>query len=299
MMYSAWILLHAYQNNEEVLLFLLLNLKPYMKMNLDIAKKALAATGIALFISCSTVPLTGRKQLNLVSESSMQEQAALSYRALLADPNTKVVKGTSNAQMVQRVGNKIAQSVESYMRANGMADQINFAWEFNLIEDDQVNAWCMPGGKVAFYTGILPVTQNEAGLAAVMGHEVAHAIAGHSRERASNTYAAQLLGASVGVATSGRSQLTQVMVSQLYGVGSQVALLKYSRGQESEADRMGLIFMAMAGYDPQETTGFWQRMASRAGGNSTPEFLSTHPSNDRRIADINKHLPEAMQYYNK
>lgn len=255
--------------------------------------------GIALLVSCSTVPLTGRKQLSLVSESSMQEQAALSYKELLADPKTKVVKGTSNAQMVQRVGNKIAQAVESYLRSNGLADQMSFAWEFNLIDEDQVNAWCMPGGKVAIYTGILPVTQTEAGLAAVMGHEVAHAVAGHSRERASNTYAAQLIGASAGVAISGKSQLTQVMVSQLYGVGSQVALLKYSRNQESEADKMGLIFMAMAGYNPQEAVGFWQRMASRASGNSTPEFLSTHPSDDRRIADINKSLPEALKYYNK
>ncbi len=254
---------------------------------------------MAVCVSCSTVPLTGRKQLSLVSESTMQQQAALAYKDLLADPNTKVVKGNSNAQMVQRVGNKIAQAVENYMKANGMADQVNFAWEFNLIDDSQVNAWCMPGGKVAVYTGILPVTQNEAGLATVMGHEVAHAIAGHSRERASNTFAAQLVGVGVGVATSGKSQLTQVMVSQLYGVGSQVALLKYSRGQESEADRLGLIFMAMAGYNPQESVGFWERMDSRAGGNSQPEFLSTHPSNERRIADINKHLPEALGYYNK
>lgn len=269
------------------------------KMNLSTVKLGFVLFVLALVVACSTVPLTGRRQLNLVSESEMQQQAALAYSQLLADPNTKVVRGTANAQMVQNVGNRIAQAVETYMKQNGLSDQVNFAWEFNLIEEDQVNAWCMPGGKVAFYTGILPVTQTEAGLATVMGHEVAHAVAGHSRERASNTYAAQLLGAGVGVATSGRSQLTQVMVSQLYGVGSQVALLKYSRGQESESDRLGLIFMAMAGYDPAEAPKFWERMDARAGGNQQPEFLSTHPSNTSRISEINKRLPEAYEYYKK
>jgi len=254
---------------------------------------------ILFFCACSTVPLTGRKQLSLVDDKTMQQQASLAYKDLLKDPKTKVVKGTSNAQMVQRVGKKIAQAVETYLQRNGYADQYQFSWEFNLIDDAQVNAWCMPGGKVAVYTGIIPVTQTEAGLATVMGHEIAHAIARHSAERASNVLAAQGIGVGVGLASSKQSQLTQALIGQLYGVGSQVALLKYSRNQESEADRMGLTFMAMAGYNPNEATAFWQRMASKAGGQKPPEFLSTHPSDERRIADIQRLIPEAMQYYKK
>lgn len=252
---------------------------------------------LLLAASCSTVPLTGRKQLSLVDDKVMQQQATLAYRDLLKSPKTKVVKGTSNAQMVQNVGNKIARAVEAYLKQNGYANQYQFSWEFNLIDDQQVNAWCMPGGKVAVYTGILPVTQNEAGLATVMGHEVAHAIARHSSERASNTMLAQGVGAGVGMATSKNSQLTQLAINQLYGIGSQVALLKYSRNQESEADRMGLTFMAMAGYNPKDAVGFWQRMASKAGGNKPPEFLSTHPSDQTRIANIQKLIPEAMKHY--
>lgn len=254
---------------------------------------------LIFFAGCSTVPLTGRKQLSLVDDKTMQQQASLAYRDLLKDPKTKVVKGTANAQLVQNVGVKIARAVESYLQQHGYANEYQFSWEFNLIDDAQVNAWCMPGGKVAVYTGILPVTQTEAGLATVMGHEIAHAIAKHSSERASNVMAAQGLGVGVGLATSKKSQLTQIMVSQLYGVGSQVALLKYSRNQESEADRMGLTFMAMAGYNPNDATSFWQRMASKAGGQKPPEFLSTHPSDERRIADIQKLVPEAMKYYKK
>jgi len=254
---------------------------------------------ILFFCACSTVPLTGRKQLSLVGDKTMQQQASLAYKDLLKDPKTKVVKGTSNAQMVQRVGKKIAQAVETYLQRNGYANQYQFSWEFNLIDDAQVNAWCMPGGKVAVYTGIIPVTQTEAGLATVMGHEIAHAIARHSAERASNVLAAQGIGVGVGLASSKQSQLTQALIGQLYGVGSQVALLKYSRNQESEADRMGLTFMAMAGYNPNEATAFWQRMASKASGQKPPEFLSTHPSDARRIADIKRLIPEAMPYYKK
>lgn len=268
-------------------------------MNWNRSKKIGTVLLAVFFAACSTVPLTGRRQLSLVDDKQMQQQASLAYRDLLNSPKTKVVKGTSNAQLVQNVGNKIARAVESYLQQNGYADEFQFNWEFNLIDEQQVNAWCMPGGKVAVYTGILPVTQTEAGLATVMGHEVAHAIARHSSERASNTLAAQGLGVGVGLATSKKSQITQLAVSQLYGLGSQVALLKYSRNQESEADRMGLTFMAMAGYNPNEAIGFWERMASKAGGQKPPEFLSTHPSDDRRIADIQKLIPEAMKHYNK
>ncbi len=252
--------------------------------------------------SCATVPLTGRRQLSLVNEGEIQQQAALAYRDFLGDSKTKVVKGTSQAQLVQQVGKNIAGAVTRFLQENGYGDQYNFDWEFNLINEDQINAWCMPGGKVAVYTGILPVTKNEAGLATVMGHEVAHAIAKHSAERMSQSIVAQAGGVAVDVATAEKSNTTRAVVNTAYGLGGQLALLSYSRGQESEADRLGLVFMAMAGYDPNEAVGFWERMAQAkqaGGGGAPPEFLSTHPSDARRINDIKRLIPEAQSYYKK
>lgn len=261
--------------------------------------KYLALLLIALIVSaCATVPLTGRRQLSLVDERGIQEQATLAYKEFLGDPKTKVVRGTAQAQTVQRVGNKIAQAVTRFLQDSGHGDQYNFNWEFNLINEDQINAWCMPGGKVAVYTGILPVTKTEAGLATVMGHEIAHAIAKHAAERMSQTLAAQVGGAAVDVATSERSSTTRAVINTAYGLGGQLALLSYSRNQEIEADRLGLVFMAMAGYDPHEAVGFWERMAqAKQGGGAPPEFLSTHPSDARRIMNIQKLLPEALTYY--
>ncbi len=260
------------------------------------------ATALVAVSSCTTVPLTGRTRLNLVDESQLQEQAAIGYSQLLSDPATKVVStNNTNAQMVKRVGQKIAAAVTQYMNQNGMGSQIaNYRWEYNLIESKEVNAWCMPGGKIAIYTGILPVTKDEAGLATVMGHEVAHAIAQHSAERASQMQAAQIGGAAVGVATSGKSSATQAIFNQIYGIGGQLTILKFSRNQELEADRMGLAFMAMAGYNPSSATGFWQRMAQASAGSAKPPvFLSTHPTDNDRIAKIQAALPEAMKYYKK
>lgn len=267
-------------------------------------KKILKYTSLALIVAimvgCSTVPLSGRKQLSLVSDDQIQQQAAVAYKEFLGDPNTKVVTGTSDATRVKQVGNKIAAAVNQYLKAEGLADQFNFNWEFNLVESSDVNAWCMPGGKVAVYTGILPFTANEAGLATVMGHEVAHAIARHSMEQMSNQYALQVGAQVLGVATSGKSSIVQGLVNNAYGIGGQLALLKYSRGNESEADQLGLMFMAMAGYNPESAVSFWQRMASaKSQANSTPEFLSTHPSDARRITDIQKLIPEAMKYYKR
>lgn len=254
----------------------------------------------AFAVSCATVPLTGRRQLSLVDEAEIQQQASLAYREFLGDSKTKVVKNTAQAKQVQQVGSKIASAVTRFLNDNGFGDQYNFNWEFSLIEENTVNAWCMPGGKVAIYTGILPVTKNEAGLATVMGHEIAHAIAKHSSERMSQQIAAQVGGAAVGVATAERSSTTQAVINTAYGLGGQLALLNYSRNQELEADRLGLVFMAMAGYDPNEAVGFWQRMAqAKEGGQAPPEFLSTHPSDARRINSISKLIPEAMEYYNK
>lgn len=253
----------------------------------------------AVLASCSTVPVSGRRQLSLVSDDQIQEQAAVAYKEFLTDSKTKVVTGTSNAALVKNVGNKIAAAVNRYLTAEGIAQQFNFNWEFNLVESSDVNAWCMPGGKVAVYTGILPFTANEAGLATVMGHEIAHAIARHSMEQMSNQYAVQVGAQVLGVATSGKSSMLQGLVNNAYGIGGQLALLKYSRSNESEADQLGLVFMAMAGYNPESAVSFWERMASAKAASSTPEFLSTHPSDARRINDIQKLIPKAMEYYKK
>jgi predicted Zn-dependent protease len=254
---------------------------------------------LAIIISCATVPLTGRKQFSLVGDDQINTSAAQSYRQLLSDPSTKVITGTRDAQSVKRVGDKLAVTIESYLKTNGYGDQYNFKWEFNLIQSSEVNAWCMPGGKVAVYSGILPITMDDAGLATVMGHEIGHAIARHSAERISHQMAAQAGGALVGVAASDKSQATQTIVNQLYGVGGQLVLLKYSRSQESEADRLGLTFMAMAGYDPNNAVSFWQRMAAQNKNGAPPEFLSTHPADATRIQDIKNRIPEAMKYYHK
>ena len=259
---------------------------------------ALAIAGV-MFYACSTVPLTGRSQLSLVNDDQVNPAAAASYRQLLSDPATKVVTTGTDAQRVKRIGGQLAAAIEKYLNANGYANQYNFQWEFNLIQSPEVNAWCMPGGKVAVYSGLLPVSQTDAGLAVVMGHEIGHAIAKHSAERMSHEMLVQAGGAAVGAATGGKSQVTQAIVSQAYGLGGQVALLKYSRNQESEADRLGLTFMAMAGYDPNAAVSFWQRMAAQNKGGSPPEFLSTHPSDATRIANLRNLIPEAMKYYKK
>lgn len=256
------------------------------------------ATALLAISSCSTVPLTGRSRLSLVDESQLQQQAAIGYAQLLSDPQTKVVSANNaNAAMVKRVGQKIAGAVTQYMNQNGLGSQIaNYKWEYNLIESKEVNAWCMPGGKIAIYTGILPVTKDEAGLATVMGHEVAHAIAQHSAERASTALAAQGVGAAVGVASSNSKYADYINAA--YGIGGQLTILKFSRNQELEADKMGLAFMAMAGYNPSTATGFWQRMAQASSSSQKPPaFLSTHPSDESRIAQIQRALPEAMKYY--
>lgn len=256
-------------------------------------------TLIIIFYSCSTVPLTGRKQLSVVDDSQINQAAAQSYRELLSSPQTTVVTSTSDAERVKRVGRQLANAIERYLKSNGYANQYNFNWEFNLIKSKEVNAWCMPGGKVAVYSGILPITQNDAGLATVMGHEIGHAIARHSAERISQQMFAQGIGSAIGVAANNSSSALVNIVNQSYGTVGQLALLHYSRAQETEADRLGLTFMAMAGYDPHQAITFWERMAAQGGGQQQPEFLSTHPADATRIANIKARIPEAMKYYNK
>jgi predicted Zn-dependent protease len=263
--------------------------------------KLMAVASVLLVAySCTTVPLSGRNRLSFVNESEMQTAAAQSYTTLLKDPSTKVLNN-ADAARVKRIGQQIATAVTRYMNANGHAAAIQgFKWEFNLIDSKEINAWCMPGGKVAVYSGILPVTKDDAGLATVMGHEIAHAVAQHSSERASKSAVAEGLGGLLGAATGGKSATTQQVISQVYGISAQgFYLLPNSRTQELEADHLGLIFMAMAGYNPSSAVSFWQRMASAsASSQKPPEFLSTHPADATRIAQIQKDLPEANKYLN-
>lgn len=261
-------------------------------------KKKLVLGAILLAIySCATVPLTGRKQLSLVDDTQINQSAAQSYSQLLSDPKTVVVNSGTDVQRVKRVGGQLSRAIEGYLKTNGFGDQYSFKWEFNLIKSNEVNAWCMPGGKVAVYSGLMPLAKTDAELATVMGHEIGHAIARHSAERVSQQMAVQGIGGAVSVASSTKSEGTQNIINSLYGVGGQLALLKYSRDQESEADRLGLTFMALAGYDPHAALSFWQNMAAQNKGGAPPELLSTHPADATRIADIQKRIPEAMKYY--
>lgn len=246
---------------------------------------------------CKKVPITGRSQTILIGDSAINKMAAQQYNQVL--DQSRVLTNTANADMVEEVGEKIENAVKRFMKAQGLyADIENWKWEYALIDQNAANAWCMPGGKVAFYTGILPMTKDETGMAVVMGHEIAHAIAKHGAERMSTGMLAQGLsvGAAIAGSASGMTPQAQQTFNQAIGLGSQLGMLSFSRKHESEADRLGLIFMAMAGYDPREATEFWKRMAKQ-GGQKPPEFLSTHPSNETRIADIKSHLPEALRYY--
>lgn len=255
---------------------------------------------LALFLfSCTAVPLTGRSSLNLVSDSQVATMGYQQYSDVLK--KAKLSNDAAKVQMVRRVGGRIAAAAESFLRESGAgADVALYKWEFNLIEDDKtVNAWCMPGGKVAVYTGILPITKDETGLAVVVGHEVAHAIAKHGNERLSQALLVQLGGIGLSAALSTQAAATQEIFQQLYGVGTSVGyMLPYSRLQENEADRIGLVLMAKAGYDPRAAISLWQRMNAQGGGR-TVEFLSTHPAPENRITRIQSLMPEAMRYYQK
>lgn len=249
--------------------------------------------------ACATVPVTNRSQLALISNAEIIPLSFENYKQVLEEGTLS--KDVQKTAMIKRVGSRIEKAVEDYMAQNNMSDQLDgFEWEFNLLQDDStVNAWCMPGGKVAFYTAILPICKDETGVAVVMGHEVAHAIANHGRERMSQQMALNGI-LSIGAATTGETQnRVDDILLQAVGAASPLGMLKFSRDQESEADHIGLIFMAMAGYDPGKAPAFWERMSSMAGGQEPPEFLSTHPSHTTRIEDLKKWLPEAEKYYKK
>ena len=253
-----------------------------------------------LFYACKTVPVTGRKQLNLVPNSMIQAMAFSQYDSVVKVSPT-LSQNDERAQLVTTVGTKIQQAVETYMLQNNMSKDLrNFKWEYNTINENIVNAWCMPGGKVVVYTGLLPVTQNETALAVVMGHEIAHAIARHGNERMSAGLLIGLGGLVLEEALKEKKQETQALFLSLYMVGSNLALaLPNSRMQESEADKLGLIFMSMAGYNPEEAVPFWQRMAAINTGEKLPQFLSTHPSDESRIKKLSELIPAIKSAYYK
>lgn len=256
-------------------------------------KKALSILTIVLFaVACSTNPFTGKKTLALVPNSQILPMAFQQYDQFLSEH--KVIKNTADARMITSIGQKISVAAERYLTANGYAGYLkDYAWDYNLVEDPAVNAWCMPGGKIVFYTGILPITQGEAGIAAVMGHEVAHALANHGQQRMSAGQL-QALGAVAGNVAFSKDPKNQQIFNDAYGIGSTVGvMLPFSRGHESEADRIGLTLMAMAGYEPLEAANLWVRMKENAGGSAPAEILSTHPSSDTRINNIKSWAAEA------
>ncbi len=254
---------------------------------------------LLLLTACTTVPVTGRSQLNLIPGSSMLSMSAQQYGTFLKE--NKLSQDQQQVATVKRVGARIQGAVERYFTSSGLQDYLKkYNWEFNLVEDKQVNAWCMPGGKVVVYTGIMPVARDDAGLAVVMGHEIAHAIAEHGNERMSQGLLAQLGGTALSTALATQPDATRQLWMSVYGVGAQYgALMPYGRMQESEADHLGLVFMTMAGYDPNAAVGFWERMAAQKGGKSPPEFLSTHPADATRIANIKRLIPEVLAKYRK
>lgn len=260
-------------------------------------KRTLLLVGIAFIVyACTSVAVTGRKQLSLVSNSEIIPMAVAQYQEVIAKGPLSTDQGQT--QMVKRVGMKIEKAVEEYMASKGLSSELaGFEWEFNLIDDPKtVNAWCMPGGKVAFYTGIMPICKDETGVAVVMGHEVAHAIANHGRERMSQQMLAQYGMGTLGAMMGENPTAGQDLFMQAVGAGTNIGMLKFSRAHESEADHIGLIFMTMAGYDPNQAPVFWERMTELAGGQEPPEFLSTHPSHSTRISDLKGWIPEALGY---
>jgi len=251
-----------------------------------------------ILFSCATNPITGRKQLSLVPEQELQTMAVQEYRSFLSQSQVVSTSANKDAQMVARVGKRISDAVTKYYSDQGLSEELSgYKWEYNLVNSNEANAWCMPGGKIVVYTGLLPITQNEAALAVVVGHEVAHALAKHGSERMSSGLIQQFGGAALSVAMSSKPAVTQNLFMTAYGVGSNVfGMLPHSRKQELEADKLGLKFAALAGYNPREAIGLWQRMSAGSGGRQ-PEFLSTHPDPQRRIGELQKQMDEALKYY--
>ncbi len=250
-----------------------------------------------IFFTCTQVPISGRQQLSLIPNSTMLNTSFSQYDQFISE--NKLSTNQHQLQLVKNVGLKIQKAVEEYFISQGQNNLLDgYAWEFNLVESEELNAWCMPGGKVVIYTGILPVTQTDQGLAVVMGHEIAHAVANHGSERMSQGLLAELGGMALNKAIQEKPEQTRQLWMSVYGMGAQFGyMLPYSRLHESEADYLGLIFLTMAGYNPDEAITFWERMASMKQGQAPPEFLSTHPSDETRIKKIKKALPEIKTKY--
>ena len=254
------------------------------------------ALGVALFLTgCGSVPITGRQQVLLVSDQEVLASSLNEYSNYIK--SAPLSTNRQQIEMVRRVGRKIAEATETYLRMNGLAHEINnFKWEFNLVRDKQMNAFCMPGGKIVVYEGLLKIATSDDELAVVLGHEVAHAVAKHSNERMSQQLLAQYGASVLNKSLSGKSIAIQQIGQKIYGIGAQMGImLPFSRQHETEADYMGLVFMTMAGYNPERAISFWEKM-SAGKGNSTPEFMSTHPSDWTRINTLKKRLPEIKKY---
>ena len=252
-----------------------------------------------ILVACAKNAVTGRRQFKLLPETELQGMASSQYQQFLSTNKVISVAGNRDLEMVKRVGERIRKAVTEYYTQKGIASQLDgYKWEYNLVDSKEVNAWCMPGGKIVVYTGLLPITQNEAALAIVMGHEVSHAIFNHGNERMTQGLTQQLGGVALSVALANKPAATQNLFMGAYGAGSQLGiLLPFSRKHELEADHYGLFWAAMAGYNPREAIPLWQRMEKASAGQSPPEFLSTHPSEGNRIEQLEKFMPEALQYY--
>ena len=257
-------------------------------------KNIIIATGfLAVAIACATNPITGKKDFNIVSNSQLFPSAFQQYSTFLKE--NKVIVGTAEAKRVESIGIKIKNAAQLYVKSIGHPEYLNdYQWEYKLVDDKAVNAWCMPGGKIVVYTGILPITLNDAGLATVMGHEVSHALANHGAQRMSAAQLQQIGAVGVAVATGNQSAEKQQMWQQYFGIGSQLGvMLPFSRSHETEADKIGVMLMAIAGYNPDESIKFWGRMSAKSNGQAPPEFMSTHPSDATRIANLQAFIPEA------
>ena len=265
-----------------------------------VMNKLIVAAVVALGItSCAQNAITGRKQLALYNEADIQSMAAQQYQQFLSQNKVVSTSASKDAEMVRRVGLRLTNAINQYYSTQGKTAELEgYKWEYNLVGSKEVNAWCMPGGKIVVYTGLLPISQNEAALAVVMGHEIAHALAHHGNERMSQAAIQQIGGQALSVAIANKSAAAQNVLLSAYGIGSNVgALLPFSRKQELEADRYGLIFSAMAGYNPQEAIPLWERMKAAGGSSKPPEILSTHPAEDTRIEKLKELMPEALKYY--
>lgn len=270
-----------------------------MKRYLRHMKQMLVVLTIGIgMAACSKNSITGRNQLALLPENELRSMAASEYQQFLSQNKVVSPSASKDAEMVRRVGSRLVSAINKYYSAKGLTSELEgYKWEYNLVDSKDVNAWAMPGGKMVVYTGLLPVTQNEAALAVVLGHEITHALAHHGNERMSQQMVAQGIGVVGGVLTSGNKQVSNIF-NNVYGPGATVGvLLPNSRKQELESDHYGLIFTAMAGYNPREAIPLWERMKAMSKGSRPPEFLSTHPAEDTRIEKLRQMMPEALKYY--